>query len=55
MIWIKAGLFAGTVVTIRYIFSLINNEGDEKIKKNERNIKFHGISESLLLLHENVH
>ena len=40
MIWIKAGLFAGTVVTIRYIFSLINNEGDEKIKKMKEILNF---------------
>ena len=30
MIWIRIALFAGTVVTVKYIFSSINHDGDEK-------------------------
>ena len=40
MIWIKAALFAGTVVTVRYIFSLINTEGDKKIIKMKEILNF---------------
>ena len=40
MIWIKAALFAGTVLTVKYIFSLINTEGDEKINKMKEILNF---------------
>ncbi len=40
MIWIRIALFAGTVVTVKYIFSSINHDGDEKIKKMKELINF---------------
>ncbi|MDD4089585.1 MAG: hypothetical protein PHP29_07840 [Tissierellia bacterium] len=40
MIWIKVTLFAGTVVTVKYIFNSINHDGDEKIKKMKELINF---------------
>ncbi len=40
MIWIKAALFAGRVVTVRYIFSLINTEGDKKIMRMKEILNF---------------
>jgi hypothetical protein len=40
MIWIKTALFAGTVVTIRYIFSSVNHDGDQKINKMKEIIYF---------------
>lgn len=33
MIWIRTILFVGTVISVKYIFSSINDNGDEKIKK----------------------
>jgi hypothetical protein len=40
MIWIRVSLFAGTVVTVKYIFNSINHDGDEKIKKMKELINF---------------
>lgn len=40
MIWIKVTLFAGTVVTVKYIFNSINHDGDEKVKKMKELINF---------------
>ena len=37
---IRIALFAGTVVTVKYIFSSINHDGDEKIKKMKELINF---------------
>ncbi|HRC79956.1 MAG TPA: hypothetical protein PLF27_01085 [Sedimentibacter sp.] len=40
MIWVKSALFTGTVITVRYIFSLINSDGDQKIDKMKEMIDF---------------
>jgi hypothetical protein len=40
MIWIKSALFGGTIVTVRYIFSLVNSDGDQKINKMKEIINF---------------
>jgi len=40
MIWIRAALFVGTVVTVKYIFNSINHDGDEKINKMKELINF---------------
>ncbi len=40
MIWIRTLIFAGTVITIKYIFNLINDDGDKKIDKMKELINF---------------
>jgi len=40
MIWIKSALFTGTVITVRYIFSLVNSDGDLKICKMKEMMDF---------------
>lgn len=40
MIWIRTLMFAGTVITVKYIFHLINDDGDEKINKMKELINF---------------
>ena len=40
MIWIKVVLFIGTILSVKYIFSSINNDGDEKIEKMKELVKF---------------
>ena len=40
MIWIKTALFIGTIVTVRYIFSFVNHDGDQKINKMKEIINF---------------
>ncbi len=40
MILIRIALFAGTVVTVKYIFIFINHDGDEKIKRMKELIDF---------------
>ena len=48
MIWIKVVLFIGTILSVKYIFSSINNDGDEKIEK----MKELGYSEGYLYPHD---
>ncbi|NLK65824.1 MAG: hypothetical protein GX289_12135 [Tissierellia bacterium] len=38
--WIKTALFIGTIVTVRYIFSFVNHDGDQKINKMKEIINF---------------
>jgi hypothetical protein len=40
MIWIRTALFICTVVSVKYIFSSVNDDGDEKIKKMKELINF---------------
>lgn len=40
MIWIRALMFVGTIITVKYIFSSINDDGDEKIEKMKELINF---------------
>lgn len=40
MIWIRTLMFAGTVISVKYIFHLINDDGDEKIDKMKELINF---------------
>ncbi len=40
MIWIRTALFASTVVTVKYIFGFVNDDGDEKISKMKELINF---------------
>lgn len=40
MTWIKIFLFSGTVISVKYIFKSINDDGDEKIQKMKELINF---------------
>lgn len=40
MIWIRTALFIGTVFTVKFIFSSINYDGDEKINKMKEILNF---------------
>lgn len=40
MIWVKALLFIGTVLSVKYIFTAINHDGDEKIRIMKEIINF---------------
>lgn len=40
MIWLRGALFAGTIITVKYIFAAVNDEGDRKISKMKELINF---------------
>lgn len=40
MIWIKTFMFLGTILTVKYIFNLINDDGDKKIEEMKELINF---------------
>jgi len=40
MIWLKASLFICTVLNVKYIFTLINNYGDNKVENMKELISF---------------
>lgn len=40
MIWVKTALFMGTVASVKYIFSSVNDDGDNKIEKMKELVNF---------------